>query len=39
VFRPQDYEQTFAQINLNLKNQIGHRGKAIKQLFDFLKNT
>ena len=39
VFRPQGYEQTFAQINLNLKNQIGHRGKAIKQLFDFLKNT
>ena len=39
VFRPQGYEQTFAQINLNLKTQIGHRGKAIKQLFDFLKNT
>ncbi|RCT54744.1 non-canonical purine NTP diphosphatase [Winogradskyella sp. KYW1333] len=39
VFRPLGYEQTFAQINLNLKTQIGHRGKAIKQLFDFLKNT
>jgi len=39
VFRPQGYEQTFAQINLNLKTQIGHRGKALKQLFDFLKNT
>ena len=37
IFQPENYEQTFAEMDLELKNQIGHRGNAIKQLVDFLK--
>lgn len=36
VFKPNAYKQTFAQMDLNLKNSIGHRGKAIKLLVEFL---
>ncbi|MCB0425647.1 MAG: non-canonical purine NTP pyrophosphatase, partial [Mangrovimonas sp.] len=36
IFQPEGYEQTFAEMDLALKNQIGHRGKAIKQLVQFL---
>ncbi|WP_372936567.1 non-canonical purine NTP diphosphatase [Seonamhaeicola sp.] len=36
IFKPQGYKETFAQMELNLKNSIGHRGKAIKQLINFL---
>jgi XTP/dITP diphosphohydrolase len=37
VFVPQGYKQTFAEMDLNLKNQISHRAKAVNQLVDFLK--
>jgi XTP/dITP diphosphohydrolase len=37
IFQPEDYQQTFAQISLDVKNQISHRGKATKQLIAFLK--
>ena len=36
IFQPDGYEQTFAEMDLALKNQIGHRGKAIQQLVQFL---
>ncbi|WP_406684414.1 non-canonical purine NTP diphosphatase [Seonamhaeicola sp. MEBiC1930] len=36
IFKPLNYNQTFAEMNLALKNKIGHRGKAVKQLVDFL---
>lgn len=36
IFKPQDYTQTFAEMDLELKNNIGHRGKAVKQLVNFL---
>ncbi|WP_299555776.1 non-canonical purine NTP diphosphatase [Seonamhaeicola sp.] len=36
IFRPENYKETFAEMDLSLKNRIGHRGKAIKQLVDFL---
>ncbi|WP_347925399.1 non-canonical purine NTP diphosphatase [Pontimicrobium sp. SW4] len=36
IFQPNGYIQTFAEMDLKLKNQIGHRGKAIKQLNKFL---
>lgn len=29
VFRPLDYERTFAELSLQVKNEISHRGKAI----------
>lgn len=36
VFKAEGYEQTFAEISLEEKNRVGHRGKAIKQLVNFL---
>ena len=36
IFKAKDYTKTFAEISLEEKNTIGHRGKAVKQLIDFL---
>ena len=36
IFQPNDYTETFAEIDLDLKNKIGHRGKAVMQLVAFL---
>jgi XTP/dITP diphosphohydrolase len=36
VFRPQGYEKTFAEMTLKEKNTLGHRGKAIRELIQFL---
>jgi XTP/dITP diphosphohydrolase len=36
IFRPNGYKETFAEINLNLKNKISHRGLAVKKLIKFL---
>jgi len=36
IFKADGYEQTFAQISFDEKNQIGHRGKAVRKLVDFL---
>lgn len=37
VFQPEDLEVTFAQISLSEKALLSHRGRAVKQLIDFLK--
>ncbi|MFI1743064.1 non-canonical purine NTP diphosphatase [Thalassobellus sediminis] len=36
IFKPNGYQQTFAEMDLSLKNSIGHRGKAITLLVEFL---
>lgn len=36
IFKADGYNRTFAEISLEEKNQIGHRGKAVKQLVNFL---
>lgn len=36
VFRPNGYEETFAELSLEIKNEISHRGKATKLLIEFL---
>lgn len=38
IFMPDGYTKTFAEMDLILKNKIGHRGKAITQLVAFLGN-
>jgi XTP/dITP diphosphohydrolase len=37
IFKPEEYQETFAQLSLDIKNKISHRGKATLQLIDFLK--
>ena len=36
IFRPNNYEQTFAQMSIELKNKISHRGLAVNRLVSFL---
>ena len=37
VFQPEDYKETFAEMDPETKNKISHRGRAIQQLLDWLK--
>ena len=37
IFRPEGFQETFAQLSIGLKNQISHRGVAISNLIEFLK--
>ncbi len=36
IFKPEGFNETFAQMPLETKNKIGHRGKAVSQLIEFL---
>jgi XTP/dITP diphosphohydrolase len=38
IFMPVGLNLTFAQVSLSVKAQLSHRGRAVKQLADFLKN-
>jgi len=38
IFKHSGYENTFAEISLEVKNEISHRGKATKALLEFLQN-
>lgn len=39
IFKPENFNKTFAELPLEIKNTIGHRGKAVQQLIDFLTTT
>lgn len=36
IFKPNGYDRTFAELSLEEKNEISHRGKAVKALIEFL---
>lgn len=36
IFMATGFEETFAQISLEEKNRVGHRGKAVQKLIEFL---
>jgi XTP/dITP diphosphohydrolase len=36
IFRPDGFQETFAQLSLETKNNISHRGKATRELIAFL---
>ena len=38
AYNNEGYSQTFAEMPLELKNQISHRGRAVAKLVDFLKS-
>ncbi len=37
IFKPNGYDQSFAQMTMSQKNEISHRGLAVKKLINFLK--
>ncbi len=39
IFLPDGYNLSFAEMNLNDKNKISHRARAINKLVDFIKKT
>ncbi|WP_281321762.1 non-canonical purine NTP diphosphatase [Flavobacterium aestivum] len=39
IFRPENYQETFAQLPLETKNKISHRGIATQELIRFLKEN
>ena len=37
IFRPDGYDKTFAELGMDIKNQISHRARATQKLADYLK--
>ena len=39
IFQPEGYQETFAQLGMDIKNTISHRARAVTKLADFLPNS
>ncbi len=38
IFQPEEYQETFAELSADQKHEISHRGKAIAQFVEWLRN-
>jgi XTP/dITP diphosphohydrolase len=38
IFKPENYDITFSEMNMSEKNTISHRGRAVKKLTEYLKS-
>jgi XTP/dITP diphosphohydrolase len=38
IFQPNGFDKTFAELPIEIKNSVSHRGKAVQQLYDFLQS-
>ncbi len=38
IFEPEGYDITFAEMSMEEKNKVSHRGQAVRKLVEFLKN-
>ena len=36
IFQPDGYDETFAEMPMDIKNKISHRGQAVQKLYEFL---
>ena len=39
IFQPEGYDQTFAELGMDIKNHISHRARAVAKLCEFLNNN
>ena len=39
IFKPENYDETFAELSSDTKNKISHRAKATQQLIDYLNSA
>lgn len=39
IFEPKEQNQTFAEMPMEAKNEISHRGHAMKQLLEYFRNN
>lgn len=38
IFQPEGYNETFAELGLEVKNAVSHRGRAVQKLLEFLRS-
>jgi XTP/dITP diphosphohydrolase len=39
VFKPEEYDMTFAELDAEIKNEISHRGRAMDQFINWLREN